>query len=145
MDPTDRIAGTASDHLTMDGYVAYLNGYSERFGLASKVGEEWDGTPMEGRSRIQFGSKVERVERAEGGHSVTFTGPTGKFDIAGEGERKLTRTGDRNSYVVRACHIHLYGSSRHSCCPFHPWTRVSTSSGDSGVDEGRVAYFPTWC
>jgi hypothetical protein len=145
MDVTDRIAGTASDHLTMDGYVAYLNGYSERFGLASKVGTEWDGTALEGRSRIQFGTKVDRVERAEGGHSVTFTGPTGQLEPPLGGERILTRIGGRNSYVVCSCDIDLYGSARHPCRPLYPWTRASAGAGHSGFDEGGIAHFPTWC
>lgn len=69
----DRFPLTASDHPTMTDYVEYQNRYVEKFGLDSKTGEEWNGTEVEGKSRIQTGAKVLRVEKGmEGGHDVTY-------------------------------------------------------------------------
>ncbi|KAI5476837.1 hypothetical protein MNV49_007133 [Pseudohyphozyma bogoriensis] len=62
----------APDHVTMGEYVQYLKRYVVRFGLASKVGAEWDGTPLEGSSRLRLGVRVVRVDKVPEGHKVTY-------------------------------------------------------------------------
>ncbi|KAL8276197.1 hypothetical protein RQP46_011409 [Phenoliferia psychrophenolica] len=61
------------DHVTMDEYVAYLERYVVRFGLDSKAGNGWRGTPLEGQSRLQLNARVVGVEKlAKGRHRVRF-------------------------------------------------------------------------
>ncbi|ORY62871.1 hypothetical protein BCR35DRAFT_322448 [Leucosporidium creatinivorum] len=76
-----RLPASAPDHLTMPAYVDYLHGYIQRFGLDSPVGERWEGTPLEGSSRIQLGLRVVGVRKEGREHRVKVLGRDGRIFI----------------------------------------------------------------